>query len=184
MAKNKFLTKVLIVFFVAAIFLAACSGQSQPTVVVGQLQPGDPEYVRIYDLGFANGKTSVVIDQTTCQGLINQTTCQTFVDAALGSVVYDALSCAAPISAAQTSWVSSRDVCEAAGFGYPAMTIDSALETVETNGYYCYIPVTIVPTATPKPKLKREEPSQPPCPPGGCATPPPECSGCATPPPD
>ncbi len=189
--KNKFFHKVLIVLSAVAIFLAACGSAGSENAkykdgyaaAIAELVPGNPTYEAI----FAAGKASVAIDQTACQSFINQTTCQSFVDQALVSVVYDATTCAAPIDAAKASWAPSQIACEQAGYGYPAMTIDSALAAVEGNGYYCYIPVSVV--ATPKPKIKREEPPpappvEPPC--LTCPVPPvePPCATCPVPPGD
>lgn len=200
MAKNKFFYKVLIVLSATAIFLTAC-GSAQPgdakydtghAAAIAELAPGNPTYEAI----FAAGKASVVIDQIACQSFINQTSCQVFVDTVLTSVVYDAASCAASIDAAKASWAPSQWACQNVGYGYPAVTVDSSLRVLKDNGYYCYIPVIIAPTATPKPKLKGEGPPaveppsapptvEPPC--LTCPVPPveePPCATCPVPPGD
>lgn len=205
MARNKFFVKILIVFSAAAVLLAAC-GSAQPgnanydaghAAAIAELVPGNPQYEVIKNQvlsGLVPGNSDysnlsyqiLAANPAPACPAVDQTSCQSVVD------VYPAM-CAAPIAAAQTAWTPSQAACQQVGFGYSAVTVvDSALALVEANEYYCYIPVLIVPTATPKPKVRREggeeppqPPSQPPC--VNCPQPPPvepPCATCPSPPGD
>ncbi len=192
MAKNKFFVKFLVVLSLAVVILTACGA---PKVEVAELVPGNPQYEEIKKqvlLGLVPGNPDYdLLKQQILAGnpaptclVVDQASCQPIVDA-------NPPMCSAQIATAQTAWVPDGAACRQAGYGYPAMTIDSALAAVEAEEYYCYIPVVLAAPATPKPKIKREEPppappvEPPPCP--NCPVPPveePPCATCPIPPGD
>lgn len=197
MAKNKFFTKILIVLSATAILLAAC-GKAQSrdpnydagfNAAIAELVPGNPRYESIKaqilnglvpgNVDYENLKTQILTaNPAPACPVVDQASCTSVVDA-------NPEMCSAQVATAQVVWVPNQTACSLAGFGYPAMTIDSALTFVKANGYHCYTPVVVLPTATPKPKIKREEP--PPAPPcASCPVPPVEtpCATCPVPPGD